>query len=140
LLGKLSFKKKKGLLEFYLASNMLADQQFYIIENNIKPVGAQRFKDCKIRKLVKTGVFLSDNILFNGKNKIKYFLRLLTFSNFNSLNRYFLITIKQGNSLPSLVKINFLFFKILTSFLVYLINFKNIYLNFSGRMKSSALQ
>lgn len=140
LLDKLSLKKKKGLLEFYLASNMWTDQQFYIIENNIKPLDNQRLKDCKIRKLVKTGVLLSNNILFNGKDKIKYFLRLLTFSSFHSLNQYFLITRKQGNSLPSLVKVNFLFFKTLTSLLAFLMNFKSIYISFSDRLKSMALQ
>jgi len=140
LLDKLSLKKKKGLLEFYLASNMWTDQQFYIIENNIKPVDKQRFKDCKTRKLVKTGVLLSNNILFKGKDKIKYFLRLLTFSSFHSLNQYFLTSRKQGNSLPSLVKVNFLFFKTLTSLLVFLINFKNIYISFSDRLKPMALQ
>mgnify|MGYP003995330191 CR=1 FL=1 len=119
---------------------MLKDQKFYIIENNIKSIDNKLVKDCKIRKLVKTGVVLSDEVVFNEKDKMKYFLRLLTFSSFNSLNRYFLITVKQGNSLPSLIKVNFLFFKKLTFFVLYLINFERIYINFSVRLKLITLK
>jgi hypothetical protein len=95
----------------------------------------KRINDCKIRKLVKTGVLLSNERIFNDKNKMKYFLRLLIFSNFNSLNQYFLTTRKQGSSLPSLIKVNFLSFQKVSVFLLYLVNFERLCINFRVRLK-----
>lgn len=118
---------------------MLKDQNFYIIENNIKAVDTKRIKACKIRKLVKTGVLLSNECIFNDKDKMKYFLRLLTFSNLNSLNQYFLTNRKQGSSLSSLIKVNFLSFQKVNVFLLYLVNFERLYINFSVRLKLTAL-
>jgi len=134
-IDKLSLKKKKSFLEFNLLTNMLNNQKYYIVENNVKFIEKRIIKDCKVRKLVKSGVFLSDNVIFNEKNQIKYNLRLLTFSCLNSLNIYLSQISKYENSLPSLIKINFLFFKKLTFFFLYFTNFTNIYINFSIRLK-----
>jgi hypothetical protein len=119
---------------------MLKDQKYYIIENNIQPTENKFIKDCKTRKLVKSGVVLSNNVLFNEKDKMKYFLRLLTFSNFNSFNTYFLTISKPENSLASFIKTNFLFFKKIQDFLLYLVDFEKIYINFSVRLKLIALK
>ena len=72
---------------------MLKDQQFSIIENNIKPANTKNIKDCKTRKLVKSGILLSDHIIFNEKPKLKYILRLFTFSNFRCSITYLVETL-----------------------------------------------
>ena len=134
-LDTLSLKKKKSLLEFQLASILLKDQQFSIIENNIKPANTKNIKDCKTRKLVKSGILLSDHIIFNEKPKLKYILRLFTFSNFNSLNTFFWTISKQENSLPSVMKVNFLVFKKVEEFLLYVLNFGKIYIKLNSHLK-----
>ena len=136
----MSLKKKKSLLEFYLVSNFFKDQQFYIIENNIKSINNTISKTYKSHKLVKKAILLNKNRIFNKKEKMKYFLRLLTFSLFINLQRYLLTISKHENVFPSLIKINFLFFRQLSAFLFYIVNFENIYINFIIRLKLIALK
>jgi len=136
----LSLKKKKSLLEFYLVSNFFKDQQFYIIENNIKSINNTISKTYKSHKLVKKAILLNKNKIFNKKEKMKYFLRLLTFSLFINLQKYLLTISKHENVFPSLIKINFLFFRQLSAFLFYIVNFEKIYINFIIRLKLIALK
>jgi hypothetical protein len=139
-LDKLSLKKKKSLLEFYLASNILKEYEFYIIENNINSFSQKTNKGDKSRKLIKNAILLNNNVIFNEKEKMKYFLNLVTFSSYNSLRKYFLTSFKHQNTLPAITKVNFLVFKNVTAFLFYLVNFENIYINFSVRLKLVALK
>ena len=136
----MSLKKKKSLLEFYLVSNFFKDQQFYIIENNIKSINNTINKTYKSHKLVKKAILLNKNKIFNKKEKMKYFLRLLTFSLFINLQKYLLTISKHENVFPSLIKINFLFFRQLSAFLFYIVNFEKIYINFIIRLKLIALK
>ncbi len=136
----MSLKKKKSLLEFYLVSNFFKDQQFYIIENNIKSINNTISKTYKSHKLVKKAILLNKNKIFNKKEKMKYFLRLLTFSLFINLQKYLLTISKHENVFPSLIKINFLFFRQLSAFLFYIVNFEKIYINFIIRLKLIALK
>lgn len=136
----MSLKKKKSLLEFYLVSNFFKDQQFYIIENNIKSINNTISKTYKSHKLVKKAILLNKNRIFNKKEKMKYFLRLLTFSLFINLQKYLLTISKHENVFPSLIKINFLFFRQLSAFLFYIVNFEKIYINFIIRLKLIALK
>lgn len=136
---KISLKKKKSILDFYIFINLLNSKNYYVIENNIKGLGSNMVSSVKYRKVIKSGIFLSKHIIFNDKRLIKYFLSFLYFLNWKDFNTYIVSTNKKVNFLPAVIKVKFLFFKKMSAFSKYLFTYEKICVFFNSRVKPLSL-
>jgi len=131
---KISLKKKKSILDFYIFIQMLNSKEYYVIENNIKNFD-NKISSIRRRKLIKSGILLSKHIIFNDKDLIKYFLSFLYFLNWKDFNTYIISANKKTNFLPVVIKVKFLFFKKVSTFSKYLFTYEKLCLALNSRLK-----